>query len=53
MDRIRKNTLGSAPALRRRWRVIVDYIGDIVGAVSIFAAGYLLLLIGHGLLGLR
>lgn len=48
----RKSSLGSVPGLRRRWRVSVEYIGELLGAASIFATGYLLLLIGHGF-GLR
>lgn len=34
---------------RVNWRLVGDLIGDAIGAISIFATGYLLLLIGHGL----
>ena len=31
------------------WRAIGEIVGDAIGAISIFATGYILLLIGHGL----
>jgi hypothetical protein len=31
------------------WRAVGDFVGDAIGAISIFATGYILLLIGHGL----
>lgn len=34
---------------RVNWRAVATLIGDAIGAVSIFAGGYGLLLIGHGL----
>ena len=30
------------------WRAVSDIVGDLIGAVSIFATGYILLLAGHG-----
>ena len=30
------------------WRDVSDIVGDLIGAVSIFATGYILLLAGHG-----
>ena len=31
------------------WRAVGTFIGDLIAAISIFATGYLVLLIGHGL----
>ena len=42
------NQITMSPAPGYDWRAVAEWIGDILGAASIFAAGYLLLLIGHG-----
>lgn len=44
-----EKTLGNTRRMHRKWRIVVDCLGELIGAVSIFAAGYLFLLIGHGL----
>lgn len=31
------------------WRLVGELIGDAIGAISIFVAGYGFLLLGHGL----
>jgi hypothetical protein len=41
------NPNGDQP--RVNWRAVGDFVGDLIGAVSIFATGYIVLLIGHGL----
>jgi len=33
---------------RVSWRDVSDIVGDLIGAISIFATGYILLLAGHG-----
>ena len=43
------NQITMAPAPGHDWRTVAEWVGDTLGAASIFAAGYLLLLIGHGL----
>jgi hypothetical protein len=43
------NQITMAPAPGHLWHSVAVLISDILGAASIFAAGYLLLLIGHGL----
>jgi hypothetical protein len=43
------NQITMSPAPGRDWRTVAVLISDILGATSIFATGYLLLLIGHGL----
>jgi len=30
------------------WRAVGDIAGDVIGAASLFATGYILLLAGHG-----
>jgi hypothetical protein len=30
------------------WRAVSDIAGDLIGAASLFATGYVLLLAGHG-----
>ena len=35
--------------LRVGWRELGAWVGDVIGAISIFATGYVLLLLGHGL----
>lgn len=34
---------------RINWREVGTWVADAIGAISIFATGYILLLIGHGL----
>jgi hypothetical protein len=36
------------PQQRVNWRAVSDIVGDLIGAISIFATGYVLLLAGHG-----
>jgi hypothetical protein len=43
------NQITMSPAPSHEWHSVAEWIGDILGAASIFATGYLLLLIGHGL----
>jgi hypothetical protein len=33
---------------RINWRAVGDIAGDLIGAASVFATGYILLLAGHG-----
>ena len=33
---------------RVNWRAVSDIVGDLIGAISISATGYILLLAGHG-----
>lgn len=40
---------GKAARATINWRAVGVFIGDLIGAISIFATGYLVLLIGHGL----
>lgn len=50
MPHIRPQPQARTHALSRiNWRAVATLIGDAIGAVSIFAGGYGLLLIGHGL----
>lgn len=35
--------------VRVSWREVGAWVADVIGAISIFATGYVLLLIGHGL----
>ena len=44
-----KSTIPSGDRQRINWRAVVDFVGDLIGTISIFATGYMLLLIGHGL----
>jgi hypothetical protein len=44
------HTKTGKPARQRvNWREVGAWVGDAIGAISIFATGYILLLIGHGL----
>jgi hypothetical protein len=50
MDRLpRTSQITMSPAPSHEWHSVAEWIGDILGSASIFATGYLLLLIGHGL----
>jgi hypothetical protein len=44
-----KPTITNGDCPRINWRAVVDFVGDLIGTISIFATGYMLLLIGHGL----
>jgi len=44
-----KPTTSSGHCTRIKWRAVGDLVGDLIGVISIFATGYILLLIGHGL----
>lgn len=40
---------GKPARSRINWREVGTWVADAIGAISIFATGYILLLIGHGL----
>lgn len=44
-----KSKTANMPQHRVKWRAASDIVGDLIGAVSIFATGYILLLAAHGL----
>lgn len=44
-----KSKTANMPQHRVKWRAVSDIVGDLIGAVSIFATGYILLLAAHGL----
>jgi|GEM_PF-1139817 hypothetical protein len=43
-----KSKTSNMPQQRVNWRAVSDIVGDLIGAISIFATGYILLLAGHG-----
>ena len=44
-----KPTIQNSGGQRINWRAMGQFVGDVIGTISIFATGYMLLLIGHGL----
>ena len=44
-----KPTIPNSDCQRINWRAVGQFVGDVIAAISIFATGYMLLLIGHGL----
>lgn len=43
-----KPSIPNSDGQRSHWRAVGAFVGDVIGAISIFATGYMLLLIGYG-----